>query len=225
MQLALFDLDHTLLDGDCDDLWHRFLCQQGVLDDRRYAKQRARYSEEYRNGRLCVPEFYRFVLQPLAQNPLQNLLEWRQSFIAECVLPRITAAARALLTRHREAGHTLAIVTATNRFITEPVAAELGNPQLLATEPEFDGTRFTGRVLGVPCFREGKLTHLRAWLRKAQLSPQETWFYSDSHNDLPLLEFVDHPVAVNADTRLRHIAGQRGWPCLQMRRDPAAAVS
>ena len=224
VQLALFDLDHTLLDGDTDDLWHRFLCQQGVLDDRHYAAQRARYSEEYRHGRLQVADFYHFVLQPLAQNPLQHLLAWRRRFIDECVLPRITRTARALLERHRTAAHTLVIITATNRFITEPIASELGIPQLLATEPEFDGVRFTGRVRGIPCFREGKITHLRAWLQQENLLPQETWFYSDSHNDLPLLENVDHPVAVNADEQLHQIAKQRGWPCLNIRRDPAAAA-
>ncbi len=225
MNLALFDLDHTLLDGDSDDLWYRFLAEEGVVDDTRFVEERARFSADYRAGCLEVLDFYSFVLQPLADNTPHQLLAWRRRFVAERILPHITSAARALLRKHRDSGHTLAIITATNRFITEPIAVELQVPHLMATEPEYDGTRFTGRVSGTPCFREGKLIHLREWLHKEKLVPAETWFYSDSHNDLPLLESVEHPVAVNPDRVLMQTARARGWPTLHMRREPASAVS
>ncbi len=224
MRLALFDLNHTLLDGDSDDLWFHFLAQQGALDKDQHATQRARFSAEYREGKLYVSDFYAFVLKPLADNPVQQLRAWRQQFATEHILSRITTAARALLGRHREAGHTLAIITATNRFITEPIAAELEVSHLLATEPEYDGARFTGRVLGTPCFREGELLHLREWLYHENFSPIETWYYSDSHNDLPLLESVDHPVAVNPDMRLSKISRKRGWPIMQLRRKLGVAT-
>ncbi|MHB8423942.1 MAG: HAD family hydrolase [Gammaproteobacteria bacterium] len=156
MNLALFDLDHTLLDGDRDDLWYRFLAEEGVVDDTSCVEEGARFSADYRAGRLEMLDFYSFVLQPLADNTSHQLLDWRRRFVAERILPHIASAARALPRKHRDAGHTLAIITATNRFITEP---------------EYDGTRFTGRVSGIPCFREGKLIHLRAWLHKEKLVP------------------------------------------------------
>jgi len=224
VQLALFDLDHTLLDGDSDDLWYQFLCERGVLDKKQFTAERVRFSSDYREGKLRVLDFYAFVLKPLADNPVQQLQTWRRQFVSEHILPRITSVARALLGRHRDAGHMLAIITATNRFITEPIAAELNVSHLLATEPEYDGVRFTGRILGTPCFREGKLLHLRAWLQRENLRPVETWFYSDSHNDLPLLESVDHPVAVNPDGQLTKISQKRGWPIMQLRREQAVAA-
>ena len=217
MKLALFDLDHTLLDGDSDDLWYRFLADEGVVDGSRFIAERAQFSADYRAGRLDVFYFYAFVLKPLADNAPHQLQAWRRRFVAERILPRITATARALLAQHRDAGHMLAIVTATNRFITEPIAAELQVPHLLATEPEYDGDRFTGRLTGIPCFREGKLAHLREWLYKENLTPTETWFYSDSHNDLPLLENVNHPVAVNPDAVLIQTARARRWPIMHIR--------
>lgn len=217
VQLALFDLDHTLLDGDSDSIWFRFLTEQGAVDADQMAEERARHSRDYRAGRMDVAAFYRLVLKPLAEHEPEQLQAWRERFVRERILPRIAAEARSLLQQHRDAGHTLVIVTATNRFITEPIARELGVPHLLATEAEHDGFRFTGRVAGVPCFREGKLSHLREWLYEENVTPSETWFYSDSHNDLPLLEYVDHPIAVNPDAVLTDIATQRNWPVMHMR--------
>lgn len=224
MKLALFDLDHTLLDGDSDDLWFRFLTEQGAVDGTRFGAERARFSADYHAGRLNVADFYAFVLNPLAQNNMQQLLTWRKEFIAELIVPRITPTARALLAGHRNAGHRLVVVTASNRFITAPIAAELGVDHLLATEPEYDGTRYTGRVAGVPCFHEGKLMHLQDWLRRENLTPLETWCYSDSHNDLGLLESASHPVAVNPDALLARIAAERRWPIMHIRREPALAA-
>ncbi|HET7395033.1 MAG TPA: HAD family hydrolase [Gammaproteobacteria bacterium] len=217
MRLALFDLDHTLLDGDSDSLWFRFLSEHGAVDADELAEERARHSSDYRAGRMDVAAFYRLVLKPLAVHATEQLQDWREHFVRERILPRIATVTRSLLQQHRDAGHTLLIVTATNRFITEPIARELGVPHLLATELEHDGNRFTGRVSGVPCFREGKLSHLHEWLYQENVTPTETWFYSDSQNDLPLLEYVDHPVAVNPDAVLTELASQRGWPVMQLR--------
>ena len=225
MKLALFDLDHTLLDADSDYLWGQFLVQEGVVDGLRYARENARYYADYRAGRLDIHEFLAFGLRPLADNQPQQLEHWRRRFLKESILPCIADTARTLLGGHRDAGHVLAIITATNRFITEPIAAALEVPHLIATEPEHDGSRFTGRVAGTPCFREGKVTRLKEWLYKEQLTPRETWFYSDSHNDLPLLQTVDHPVAVNPDSLLVHTATRRGWPVMHVRRNIRARVN
>src|SRR5690348_9529469 len=169
--------------------------REGVVDATEYKREGARYMAEYRAGNLDIHEFLEFGLRPFRRHPRAQLDAWRERFVAEWVLPRIPTESRVLLARHREQGHVLAIITATNSFITAPIAAELGVPHLLATEPEEVDGRFTGRVSGIPCFREGKVEKLEAWL--AGRKPQETWFYSDSHNDLPLLSRVDQPTAVN----------------------------
>jgi HAD superfamily hydrolase (TIGR01490 family) len=179
---------------------------------------------EYRAGRLDIHEFLAFGLRPLKDNTPERLESWRAAFMQDCVLPRIPAASRALLKRHRDLRHTLVIITATNSFITAPVAAEFGVDALIATEPEKDGARFTGRVAGVPCFREGKVQKLEAWLADMPGKPDESWFYSDSHNDLPLLERVEHPVAVNPDEVLAKTATQRGWPVMALKLDRASAA-
>ena len=217
MKLALFDLDHTLLDEDSDSLWGRFLVREGAVDAEEYRREGARYMAEYRSGKLDIHEFLAFGLRPLKDNTPERLEGWRARFMQECVRPRIPAASRALLGRHRDQGHTLVIITATNSFITAPIARELGVDALIATEPEKDGLRFTGRVAGVPCFREGKVLKLQEWL--AGRVPAESWFYSDSHNDLPLLERVQHPVAVNPDEVLARTAAERGWPTMTLKLD------
>lgn len=218
VKLALFDLDHTLLDGDSDSLWGRFLVKQGVLDAAEYAAANARYYADYVSGRLDIHEFLAFGLRPLADNPPEKLMAWRERFLRECILPRISTDARKLLADH--AAHTRVIITATNSFITAPIAAELGVPHLIATEPEQVAGRFTGRVAGLACFREGKLLKLEAWLKQSDLSPAESWAYSDSQNDLPLLEWATHPTAVNPDETLTRVALERGWPRLTLRVDP-----
>lgn len=224
MKFALFDLDHTLLDGDSDHLWGRFLVQQGVLDGERFATTNARYYADYRAGRLDIHEFLAFGLRPLVDHEPGQLQRWRSRFVAENILPRITAAARELVTGHTDAGHTPVIVTATNRFVAEPIAAEFGIAHLIATEPEQDGRRYTGRVRGVPCFREGKVQRFDQWLDERRWQASETWFYSDSHNDLPLLQRVQHPVAVNPDEELARVAAERGWPVLALRLPTASAA-
>ena len=224
MKLALFDLDDTLLDGDSDGLWFRFLADRGVVDAANRSGKREQFIADYRSGNLDVSAYYAFTLSPLAEYDLPTLSAWRQQFLAEYVRPHISATARALLAGHRNSGHMLAIATSTNRFLAEPIATELEVANLLATEPEYDGRRFTGRVAGMPCFREGKLQHLRDWLQRENLVPTETWCYSDSHNDLPLLESASHPVAVNPDPKLAQFAAHRRWPIMRIRGNAAPAV-
>ena len=220
VKLALFDLDHTLLDGDSDSLWGRFLVREGVVDRVEYAAANARYHADYVAGRLDVHEFLAFGLRPLRDNPPAALEAWRARFVQETILPRIPDASRTLLARH--AAHTRVIITATNSFITAPIAAELGVAHLIATEPQQVDGRFTGNVAGLPCFREGKVSKLKEWLERNGMTAGETWFYSDSHNDLPLLEQVTHPTAVNPDDTLAQVARDRDWPVLQIRRETRA---
>lgn len=226
MTLALFDLDHTLLDGDSDYLWGEFLCDQGVVNRAAYRAENARYYREYHAGTMDIHEFLHFGLRPLAAHEPAQLYLWREAFVAACILPIIPLAARELLDSHRAQGHQLAIVTASNRFVTEPIAVELGVATLLASEPEMTDGRYTGRVAGTPCYREGKVTRVREWLAGSSESLANSWFYSDSHNDLPLLQQVSHPVAVNPDPVLAAHAAKHGWPVLQLHAgagDPRAA--
>lgn len=229
MALALFDLDNTLLDADSDFLWGEFLSAIGAVDHAVHQAANARFYREYLEGRLDYHEYLRFGLGVLAAHDPTALRDWRTRFVVERVRPQITAGARALLERHRARGDTLAIVTATNAFITEPIAVELGVPHLIATEPELDARgRFTGESIGVPSFREGKVTRVLQWLAESPDSGGATaladaWFYSDSHNDLPLLERVGRPVAVNPDPELARLAHQRGWPTLVLRGPDSAA--
>ena len=215
--LALFDLDNTLLAGDSDYEWGQFLVERGVVDGKVYAEANQRFYEAYKAGTLDILEFCRFAFRPLAENPIESLRAWREDFIATRIRPLILPAGRQLLARHREAGDTLMIVTATNSFVTRPIADELGVEHLLATEPAWRDGRYTGEVSGIPCFREGKVTRLESWLAETGASLAGSWFYSDSHNDLPLLERVDHPVAVDADVLLTEHAGKRGWPMISLR--------
>ncbi|RMG31938.1 MAG: HAD family hydrolase [Gammaproteobacteria bacterium] len=217
MALALFDLDNTLLADDSDYLWGEFLVEQGLVDGDWYARENARFYEDYRQGRLDIDAFLRFSLRPLAEHPTERLLALRDQFLREKILPVIPPAARRLLARHAAAGDTRVIVTATNAFVTRPIADALGVEHLIATEPECIDGRYTGRVQGIPCFREGKVRRLEAWLAETGHTLEGSWFYSDSHNDLPLLERVDRPVAVDPDDRLRAVAAERGWPVISLR--------
>ncbi|MEK6551672.1 MAG: HAD family hydrolase [Pseudomonadota bacterium] len=216
MTLAIFDLDHTLLAGDSDHAWGQFLIDREVVDAESYRRANERYYAQYRAGTLDIFEFLEFALKPLARHERDQLDAWHREFVATRIRPMITPAARALVEQHRRQGHTLMIVTATNRFVTAPIAREFGIDHLLATEPEEVDGRFTGRVAGTPCYREGKVARLRQWLEHSRETLAGSWFYSDSHNDLPLLELVDHPVAVNPDEVLRREAVARRWPVLAL---------
>lgn len=220
VNLALFDLDNTLLDGDSDFEWSQFLIRIGVLDRELFEAKNLAFYEHYKAGTLDIQEFLDFQLKPLSRHARKTLDEWHGRFMREQALGMITQSARDLVDRHRAAGDVCAIITATNSFVTAPIAREFGVENLIATEPEQHGGEFTGRVSGVPCFREGKIVRLENWLAQFGWdlgSFADTTFYSDSLNDLPLLSKVKNPVAVNPDATLRAHAEQRGWPVISLR--------
>ena len=217
MSLAIFDLDNTLLGGDSDYLWGQFLVEIGVVDGALYARENQRFYEEYERGVLDIREFLRFSLRPLAEHAPEQLHAWHARFMEEKIRPIILPKGRALLAEHRGRGEFLLIITATNRFVTEPIARELGVDHLIATDPELRDGRYTGEVAGIPSFKEGKVQRLEAWLRESGRNLADSSFYSDSHNDLPLLELVTRPVAVDPDDTLRQHAEFRGWPVISLR--------
>ena len=216
-RLALFDLDDTLLAGDSDFEWAQFLIEQKVLDREVYEARNQEFYEHYKAGTLDIHAFLDFQLKPLSRHPRAQLDAWHRDFMARRIRPMVRRQARDLVERHR--GDLRVVITATNSFVTAPIARELGIENLIATEPALANGEFTGGVSGMPCFREGKLTRLEAWLAgrgTALAAFAESWFYSDSHNDLPLLERVTHPVAVGPDDTLREHAGRRGWRIISL---------
>ncbi len=217
MGLAIFDLDNTLLAGDSDYLWGVFLAEQGIVDRDDYERENERFFRDYEAGRLDIFAFLRFSLKPLTQHPMQQLQFWREAFLREKIDPIILPQARRLIARHRDAGDLLLIITATNSFVTAPIAERLRVPHLIATEPELRDGRYTGEVQGVPCYREGKVQRLSTWLREQGLDLAGSSFYSDSHNDIPLLERVEHPVAVDPDAQLTDHAREHGWSIISLR--------
>ncbi len=222
-RLALFDLDHTLLDGDSDVLWCAFLMDQGVLDRASFQPRNAAMECDYRAGTVSVQDFSAFYVSTLAGRTPAQWEATRQAFLKDVVAPRLSQAARALVRRQQAEGATVVLTTATNRFITELTARELGIEHLIATDCEVaaDGPlqgRFTGRPQGTLNMREGKVTRLHAWLgrRGQRLEDFDSWAWSDSTNDLPLLQAVQHPVATHPDARLAALAAERGWPVLHL---------
>jgi HAD superfamily hydrolase (TIGR01490 family) len=219
MRLALFDLDNTLIACDSDYEWGQFLVDRGILDREAYEAQNLRYYEQYAAGSLDIHEYLGFALRPLAEHAPEELARWHADFMRSRILPAITPAARALVREHMDQGDLSAIITATNSFVTSPIAREFGIAHLIATEPEVQNGRYTGRVAGTPCFREGKVKRLGEWLtglgfRMSDFS--ETFCYSDSHNDLPLLKQVSRPVAVSPDERLAQEARRNGWAVISL---------
>ncbi|MBZ5877777.1 HAD family hydrolase [Chromohalobacter israelensis] len=217
MSLAIFDLDNTLLDLDSDHAWGEFLIEQGAVDATTYRDANERFYQQYQDGTLDIMAYLALALKPLAENTPEQLAAWHQQFMASKIEPHILTRGEELLARHRAKGDRLLIITATNRFITGPIAERLGVDDLIAVEPEIEAGHYTGRVVGTPSFREGKVERLDAWLAEEDVTLDGAWFYSDSHNDLPLLERVDHPVAVDPDDTLREAATQRGWRILSLR--------
>lgn len=217
MTLAIFDLDNTLLAGDSDHAWGEFLVEEGIVDAEEYRRANDRFYQEYLNGELDILHYLQFALRPLAQHGMEDLLAWRERFMDKKVRPMLQDKAFQLLEEHRDQGHTLMIITATNRFVTEPIAARLGIEHLIATDPELLNGRYTGGVAGVPSFQDGKVTRLDDWLQSRNETLEGAWFYSDSHNDVPLLEKVDHPVAVDPDPKLERLALAKGWKVMSLR--------
>ncbi len=217
MTLAIFDLDHTLLDGDSDYLWGEYMVEKRIVDEQTYRQRNQVYFEEYQRGELDNESYLEFSLEPLTRYSIEELHAWREDYVNSWIRPIIAPGAPALLNQHRQQAHELLIISATNRFITEPIAALLQVPTLLSTEPEIIDNRYTGRYLGTPTYREGKVTALHQWLQKSGHSLEGSYFYSDSINDLALLQQVAHPVAVHPDAELGLIAEDRGWPIIDLR--------
>lgn len=220
MNLALFDLDNTLLDGDSDFEWSQFLIRIGILDRELFEVKNLAFYEQYKAGTLDIHEFLDFQLKPLSRHSRKVLDDWHNQFMRESIMPMITQSSRELVQHHQDRGDLCAIITATNSFVTAPVAREFGIDHLIATEPEQRDGVFTGGVADVPCFREGKITRLNSWLGGRGLTLEnfdDSTFYSDSHNDLPLMRLVRHPVAANPDETLRAHAEQHGWPIISLR--------
>ena len=217
MSLAIFDLDNTLLDGDSDYLWGRFLVEKGVVDEEYYERENQRFYDEYKAGQLDIHEFLRFSLKPLSEQSMETLGEWHDQFMKEKIEPIMLPKARALIDKHRDEGDYLLIITATNRFVTEPIARAYGIENMLATEPEIIDGRYSGEVHDIPCFQDGKVKRLEKWLTGNGQNLEGSWFYSDSHNDLPLLEMVTHPIAVDPDETLEDHANMKGWEIISLR--------
>lgn len=217
VSLAIFDLDNTLIADDSDYLWGQFLVDQGIVDQDYYEAANAKFYDDYKQGTLDIVEFLHFSLAPLAMHDAEVLYQWRQKFVDEVIKPVTLSAAQALVDKHRQAGDTLLVITATNRFVTEPIVQLYGIEHLIATSPEFKNGQYTGKFLGTPCFQHGKVENLQQWLETTGHSLQGSYFYSDSHNDLPLLKLVDNPVAVDPDDKLREAAYLAEWPVISLR--------
>lgn len=222
-QLALFDLDYTLLPCDSDYEWGQFLARIGVVDSEHYAKQNERFYQDYKDGTLDIHAFLRFALKPLSEHSRAQLKDWHDAFMKEVIHGQLLQPALDLVKRHQDAGDLCCVITATNSFVTRPIVESFGIEHLIATEPATIGNDpladYTGQVKGIPNFREGKVRNLHAWLITQNLSFDQmphSYFYSDSMNDLPLLEEVSNPVATNPDERLRNEAHQRHWPILEL---------
>ncbi|EKF75486.1 hypothetical protein A11A3_03979 [Alcanivorax hongdengensis A-11-3] len=219
MTLAIFDLDNTLIATDSDHLWGDWLVEKNIVDPQLYKETNDQFYRDYQDGRLDIMAYLRFALKVLAENDMAQLHHWREQFLAEKLDEMWLPRAEALLQKHRDQGHTLMIITATNDFVTAPLADRLGVDHLIATVAERRGEQYTGNVAGTPSYREGKVERLNQWLDDNDETLAGSWFYSDSHNDLPLLKIVDHPVAVDPDATLERHALEQGWPILSLR-DP-----
>jgi len=217
MPLALFDLDNTLLAGDSDYLWGCFLASKGLVDKYIYEEANLRFYEDYKQGTLDIHEFLSFALTPLAENNADDLRTMHEEFMEEYIKPIMNPAGKDKVEEHRNNGDHLVIITATNSFVTGPIARAFGINDLIATEPEMINRQYTGKIDGIPCFQQGKITKLNDWLKTSDMNLEGSYFYSDSHNDLPLLEQVSFPVAVDPDEILEKTANERGWKIISFR--------
>ena len=214
MALALFDLDNTLLNGDSDHAWGLYLAEIGAVDQRAQQKKQDDFYQQYVEGTLNIIEFLNFQLSPLKDNPIELLLQWREDFLKTIIQTMIDTGKPELIDKHRTQKDELVIITATNDFITRPIADKLNISTLIATQAEIVAKQYTGKVTGTPCFQHGKVTRLQEWMNDKSCSLNDSWFYSDSINDLPLLSLVSNPVAVTPDDKLRTHAKKYDWPII-----------
>lgn len=217
MALAIFDLDNTLIGGDSDYLWGEFLVKNQLIDAEEYRRKNERFYQQYQDGTLDIYEYQAFSLQPLSRHTMTELQQWHQAFMQQVIEPIMLPKAHQLIEKHKAANDRVLIITATNTFITRPIGEKLGIHELIGTEPEIIDGRYTGQVQGIPSFQHGKVERLNQWLQQEKETLEGSSFYSDSHNDLPLLEKVSHPVAVDADDKLAAIAKERDWLHISLR--------
>mgnify|MGYP000336084136 FL=1 len=217
MALAIFDLDNTLIGNDSDFLWGEFLVQNGHVDAKAFAKQNSQFYEDYKAGTLDIIAYQRFALKPLGEQTAETLAVWHKQFMQTFIEPIVLPKALALVEEHKAKGDRVMIITATNTFVTRPIGLRYGIDELLGTEGEMVNGRYTGEIKGVPTFQAGKVTRLNEWLKQENETLDGSFFYSDSHNDLPLLEIVDNPVVVDGDDKLLAIAKQNNWPSISLR--------
>ena len=217
MRLAIFDIDNTLIAGDSDLLWGEFLCERNYVDSNVYKAEHEKYYKDYLSGKLDINNFLKFQLKVLGENDLNLLKKWRKDFFEEKIRPVILPKAYQLIDKHRNQNHDLLIITATNRFIVEPIASEFKIENIIACEPEIYNEQFTGKFTGTPSYAEGKVERFNDWLKTIGRRLEESWFYSDSHNDIPLMKEVNHPVAVDPDEFLKDEAKKMNWPIVSLR--------
>jgi len=217
MALAIFDLDNTLIAGDSDHSWGEFLVTQQLVDKAHFQQVNDQFYADYVAGNLDIYAYLEFSLQPLTTMTMAELALLHEQFMQHVIKPMQLPKAQALLQQHRDAGDRLLIITSTNRFVVEPICHSLGITEILASEAEIIHGRYTGKTLGVPTYKEGKVTRLNSWLEEHHESLAGSWFYSDSINDLPLLLKVEHPVAVDPCPPLRQVAEQKNWPIISLR--------
>jgi HAD superfamily hydrolase (TIGR01490 family) len=217
MRLAIFDIDNTLIAGDSDLLWGEFLCERNYVDSNVYKAEHEKYYKDYLSGKLDINNFLKFQLKVLGENDLNLLKKWRKDFFEEKIRPVILPKAHQLIDKHRNQNHDLLIITATNRFIVEPIATEFRIENLIACEPELNNEQFTGEFTGIPSYAEGKVERFNDWLKTIGRRLEESWFYSDSHNDIPLMKKVNHPVAVDPDESLKNEAIKMDWAIISLR--------
>lgn len=217
MALALFDLDNTLLAGDSDYMWGVYLVEKGLVDGEIYKVANEKFYQQYADGELDIHEFLNFSLSPLACIEPDTLTQLHREFMQKHIQPMMTAIGQQTIQQHKDAGDDTLIITATNRFVTAPIAKAFGVEHLIATEPEIIDGKYTGKVAGTPSFQHGKITRLQAWMQTHEATLEGSTFYSDSHNDIPLLEIVSKPVAVDPDPQLKAYAEERGWQVVSFR--------
>jgi HAD superfamily hydrolase (TIGR01490 family) len=218
MSLAIFDLDNTLIGGDSDYLWGEFLCDEGIISDRQsFEKKNDYFYQQYELGSLDIYAWAEFSFEILSHYSINELEAFHLKFMDQKIEPIFLKKAQDCINSHKENGDTVLVITASNTFVTAPIVKRYGINHLIATEPEIVSGRYTGKVSGIPCFKSGKIENLMPWLERNGESLKDSTFYSDSHNDILLLELVENAVVVNADAKLTLMARKKGWKIVDWR--------